>query len=161
MRPRLWPLLMCDPGRTTEQGSPPYFLEAGEPSPCRTHPHPTQQEWRIVTGLTSLALPHTQKPPSTEHKPHPCWLFSPKAKKLRERVVYAPSPISPSCSLQYVWVSCSCTFPFWSSLGIISSLRTDELVSFLSIAQRPTAIHCLTKNELKNKDTHYTVSLVT
>ena len=42
------------------------------------------------------------------------------------------------------------------------TLRTDELMSFCLTAQKKTtAIHCLTKNELKNKDSLYTVSLVT
>ena len=65
-----------------------------------------------------LRLFHSLQAPSTEYKLHPCWLSPPKAKKFREGA-NAPSPISPSCSLRYVWISSSYTFPFCSSWGII------------------------------------------
>lgn len=103
---------------------------------------PMGQVWRTVTGLTSFTPPHPQLP-SAEHQHYSCQLFSPKAKQLRECCLCP----QPSCRPWHVWVSSLCPLPFWSSLDIISPLRTEELVSYLTKARSTTAVHWQTMNE--------------
>ena len=102
-----------DSSRTAENGSLPYFLEAGEPSPKRTHPH----LWG-KSGERSLACPPSLSlTPSSQELSTNITVassFLPKQSSSGS-VAYAPSPpAGPDMSESQVYVHFLFDLP-WTS----------------------------------------------